>query len=218
MNVITRTLLTLLFIFIGCSSINDFSGLELDYPFALPDSGDFYFPLSMGSNFKKVEHKLDTFSNEWYSKHLYSLKEPVLFNQKKSIEVYRYTNIGTWGNPFTYRIVKTDSIVTITKKLTDGYGGYHAGKLIINQTKKLPREEWDNLIQRIERFEFWTQPTHIKYLGMDGTEWILEGYKDGKYHYINRWCPNHKDNSPFVEVCNSFEELFDDINSETDTE
>ncbi|PKL80152.1 MAG: hypothetical protein CVV25_05405 [Ignavibacteriae bacterium HGW-Ignavibacteriae-4] len=218
MKVMTKILLALLFIFIGCSSIKDFSGLDLDYPFALADSGDFYFPINTDPNSRKVEGMLDTFSNEWYSKHLNSLKEPVLFNQKKSIEIYRYTNLFTWGNPFTYRIVKTDSTITITKKITDGQGGYQTGKLKINQTKKVALVEWNTFLNNMNNLEFWNKPTHVNCKGVDGAQWILEGYKDGEYHFLNRWSPEHCDNSQFVNICNSFEELFEEINNETDTE
>lgn len=79
---------------IGCSStsIKDFSGTELDYQFALPDSGDFYFPLNTDLTSRKVAKKLDSFSNIWYSKHFFSLDEPVHTN---IIITSKYTDILT---------------------------------------------------------------------------------------------------------------------------
>lgn len=210
---------TLLWVY-GCSSNSnkDFSGSKLDYSFAFPDSGDFYFPLYTGLGFIIEENRLEWSSNEWYSKHLYSLEEPILYNEKKDIEIYRYTNLGTWERPFSFRIVKTDSIITITKKVTDGHGGYDAGKLILNQTKKISIVKSNNFLQNIDTFNFWLEPTNVEYLGIDGAQWILEGYKNGEYHFIHRWSPDHDENNQLVKICNSFEEFFNNINIENDTE
>lgn len=88
----------------------------------------------------------------------------------------------------------------------------------INQTKKVTLVEWNTFLNNMNNLEFWNKPTHVNCQGVDGAQWILEGYKDGKYHFLNRWSPEHCDNSQFVSICNSLEELFEEINNETDTE
>jgi hypothetical protein len=152
--------------------------------------------------------KLDSFQNKWYSKHMYSLKEPILYDKDvDGMEIYRYTNLGTWSNPFTYRIEKRDSLVTISKKRTDGQGGYNTGSLIENVTKTLTISDWNTLKSKLHAIRFWELETHGE-RGMDGEEWIVEGLKDGQYHFTTRWSPDSYGDKKYVELCNLFETLF----------
>ena len=53
---------------------------------------------------------LNRFTNKWYSKHLFSLGEPILYDKAiKNYEIIRYTNLGTWSHPFTFRVERKDS-------------------------------------------------------------------------------------------------------------
>jgi hypothetical protein len=40
-----------------------------------------------------------------------------------NLRVFRYTNLGTFSNPFTIRVDLLDSVVIFNYKLTDGEGG-----------------------------------------------------------------------------------------------
>jgi hypothetical protein len=178
--------------------------------------GEFYFPLTKPGEEYHTNGKLDTFQNNWYSKHLKSLEEPVLFTKTDSIKIYRFTHLGTWSAPFTYRIEKSGSLVSITYRLTDGQGGYDAGKLTANKYKIIPAQYWDSLDTKIRNIDFWTSQTHEMDRGTDGSEWILEGYSNGAYYCIVRWSPEYNGDPKFVEVCHYFEELFNHKNT-TDT-
>jgi hypothetical protein len=168
----------------------------------------FYFPIKTELVKGDVNAKLDTFMNKWYSEFLYSLKEPILMTlNSKKIEVYRYTNLGTWSNPYSYRVEKKDSLIKITKKRTNGQGGYECGRLVEDKTKNINAKVWEELINRIESIDFWKLNTHGE-RGLDGSEWILEGYKDGKYHFISRWSPDSYGDKKIVETCLTFEEIF----------
>jgi len=43
---------------------------------------------------------------EWYSKHLFAMKEPLLFNRKTEKHIYRFTWLRTFNKPMTFRIEK----------------------------------------------------------------------------------------------------------------
>lgn len=176
-----------------------------------PYTGEFYFPMKEEADERHTNDKLDSFSNKWYSKHLNSLEEPVLFTRKDSVSIFRYTNLGTWDTPFTYRIELKDSSVTITYKRTDGQGGYRTGKVTANETKRLGVQYWDSLTVKLKSIAFWESNTYDEIMGFDGARWILEGYHNGQYHFLDRWSPDHYGDPKFVEVCNYFEQLFGSI-------
>ncbi|MFT5550246.1 MAG: hypothetical protein ACI9CO_002179, partial [Candidatus Azotimanducaceae bacterium] len=207
-NVILRTLLFLTFL--GCNTAPDTEKNMLldEVSFDLPELNDFYFPSKMEKGKEEIDDKLDSFQNQWYSDHLFSLKEPILFEQKGMFEGYRYTNLGSFDNPYTFRVIRSASTISIIKKKTDGHGGFGAGKLILNETKEISEQEWENLINEIAGINFWELPTHTERHGSDGGEWILEGYKNGKYHFLTRWSPNHNRDKKFVEACAYFEKIF----------
>ncbi|MFB6343553.1 hypothetical protein ACE1ET_17650 [Saccharicrinis sp. FJH62] len=191
--------LTLLVILLSCGcKVQQNSIIE-----AKPLKGELYFPIKTENVNGEINGKLNTFKNNWYSKHLYSLKEPVLKNLKlKNAEIYRYTNLGTWSNPVSLTIEKTDSTIYIFKRRTNGKGGYDAGRLIENKTKKVELADWLEFKEKIKVIDFWNLNSHNEIFGMDGSEWILEGYKDGKYHFVTRWTPDHYGDERYVEVCN----------------
>ena len=173
-----------------------------------PQKGEFYFPIRIKNIKGELNGRLDTFQNNWYSEHLYSLKEPILKEIKpQNIEIYRYTNLGTWSNPISYRVEKTDSTLILSKRRTDGQGGYDAGKLVENKIKLIELSDWTLLKEKLDTINFWNLKTHNETIGFDGSEWILEGYKNGKYHFVTRWTPDHYGDKKFVETCVYFENL-----------
>jgi hypothetical protein len=170
--------------------------------------GEFYFPLAEEGEGYSTNKKLDSFQNRWYSKHLHSMNEPILRNRTDSISIFRYTNLGTWNAPYTYRVEKSNNLVTITYRKTDGQGGYDTGDLVKDKTKTVALHNWDSLQTKIQAIDFWNSQTHDENIGLDGSEWILEGYSNGEYHFMTRWSPDGYGDPKFVEACNYFGEIF----------
>lgn len=142
---------------------------------------------------------LSLFNNKWYSEHLNSLKEPIL---KKSYSNYiRYTNLGTWEKPFTYRIENENGKITFNYKSTNGLGGYYTGKLIKHLKKDLSLKKWNVILQKINEIDFWNIPTQDPKIINDGAEWILEVSINGKYHLVTRNSPNFYDDKKYAELC-----------------
>jgi hypothetical protein len=173
-------------------------------------SGPLYFPAQLPDEKDLINDKMDDFRNKWYSRHLASLKEPILFNKTgDNFHVFRYTNLGTFSNPFCIRVELNDSIVTINYKQTDGKGGYGTGKLIEDIHKQLTIEDWKSLLAKVESTRFWDMATYRRFIEngtetvtLDGTEWIFEGLIGGKYHIVTRNTPESNDDKDYASLCN----------------
>jgi hypothetical protein len=159
----------------------------------------------------KPNDSLSEFVNNWYSKHLYSLGEPVLYNKTNTpVNVVRFTHLGTWGNPYSYRLEQNKSEVTATYSKTDGLGGYQAGKRIEQGSKKMNLEKWNAVIEKMNSIDFWNIGTHDENIILDGEEWIFEALIDGRYHLITRNSPDHYDGKDFAELCDLVVQVYNE--------
>jgi len=127
---------------------------------------------------------------------------PVLPVDDLNTEIYRITFIPTFYNPIKIRVEKRkNSYVLIAKRLS-GQGGFDAGKLKTEKRRTLYLQEWDRLLDLLKEAKFWELPYLEKEeepnekgeitVCLDGSEWVIEGVKDGKYHVVNRYCPEVK--------------------------
>ena len=145
------------------------------------------------------------FKEQWYAKHLQTLKEPSLWESSKTqmTQSYRFLWLRTFHHPISVRLdVNKDGTGLLTTRITTGKGGYEAGHLIKNKSQKLTKERTGWFLDRIEELGFWNLPTYEKSheeigpngqktveIGLDGAQWILEGTRDGKYRVVDRWSP-----------------------------
>jgi len=152
-------------------------------------------------DFAKPNDTLGDFVNEWYSKHLISLKEPILYNQVgKGKKILRFTHLGTWSQPYSYRIENINGKITGTYNKTKGLGGYDAGRRIKHEEKTLKIAEWNSMLSKINE-GFWNFTTHDPNMIFDGEEWVLEVLIDEKYHVVTRNSPDVYDGINYAELC-----------------
>ena len=145
---------------------------------------------------------LSTFTNKWYSQHLNSLNEPILFDNKdKNLQIIRFTKIGTWDHPFVYRIEKLKNEVKLTFSQTDGLGGYQTGKKTKYYSRKITEKKWNQVILKLDEVEFWKMQTQDPNKINDGAEWILEVLINGKYHLVTRNSPDVYEGKKYAELC-----------------
>jgi hypothetical protein len=149
-----------------------------------------YFPKGVLGN----DPRSDAFVLNWYSKHLKALEEPSLLQLAKnpSSESYRFVWLRTFHHPVVIRIdIRADGIGELTTKVSNGAGGYEPGKLIENTSRPLTRQQSEQLVATIKKVQFWELPPHesSETVGCDGSQWIIEGVKNGKYHVVDRWTP-----------------------------
>jgi len=186
------------------------ASISTDYRYDKTEKGKLYFP-----TFDETKYKIDTietgpndslrsFSNKWYSKHLYSLKEPVLINNSKEKNIIRFTHLGTWSNPYSYRIEQVYGKFFSIYKRTNGLGGYETGSLIKDKTREVSSKKWNEILEKIQQINIWNIPTHETRMYNDGEEWILEILIDGKYHLIVRTSPDSNEKE-FAELCKLIE-------------
>lgn len=168
-----------------------------------------YFPFGIGL---KVPSE-SPFRNGWYFKHLKSMNEPRFYDKtSKNLRVFRYTNLGTFSNPFTIRVELIDSTVIINYKLTDGEGGYAIGKLIKDIRKELLLTDWNKLFAKVESIHFWDMQSYRNFdpnaVINAGTECIFEGLIGDKYHFVTRYIPDRYEDKEFASLCNLMNGIF----------
>lgn len=79
----------------------------------------------------------------------------------------------------------------IAKRLT---GGIHI-PIHLDLDKKVPVSESlvNHLKKSLDRIGFWSMAPEIENIGCDGATWTLEARLDGRYHVVDRWSPEDKD-------------------------
>jgi len=72
---------------------------------------------------------------------------------------------------------------------------FSKNEIVIESYVNLSPEDVNNLYYVINEFDFWNAPSKNPYpTGLDGSNWIIEGLNNCKYHFIERWMPLRKDN------------------------
>lgn len=146
------------------------------------------------------EHLLQSEDNIKLSK---LFKEtPALPIDDAEAELYRITFIPTFFGPVKIRVERRQEEYVLVAKRLRGQGGYEIGKLKDQKRRRLTSEEWNHLQALINKAGFWEMPYRGKpteptekgeiTICLDGSEWVLEGVKKGKFHAVNRYCPNDK--------------------------
>ncbi len=62
--------------------------------------------------------------------------------------------------------------------------------IIYNQTINLTEKEWSEFKILLNACSFWTSKPYIETMGLDGSEWTIEGHLKDKYWVVNRWSPH----------------------------
>ncbi|MBT9485298.1 hypothetical protein [Sediminibacterium sp.] len=171
----------------------------IGYTITPKDSSTLYFPEN--DFLSDTINQLDTFRNAWYSKMLFALHEPVLFKNKDTSEVFRFTWLRTFHNPISIRVKRIEKDYVLTLKITEGSGGYEAGKLIKDTSFFITADEWKVISSKISGIKFWQLKSFINDGGKDGSEWILEGKNRNEYQVVSRWSPNTIRYKEFKDCC-----------------
>lgn len=155
----------------------------------LPCIADEYFP----KNCFSVSEFSQKFKADWYSSQLRALQESPLYSTEidPKIECYRFTWLRTFHRPVAFRIdVNPDGTGQFTIKVADGAGGFEPGKLVRDEKKPLEKRLMEVIRWRFSTAKFFELPPFEEnQRGNDGSEWILEAVRDGKYHIVTRWTP-----------------------------
>jgi hypothetical protein len=160
-----------------------------------------YFP-------RESQGGLSAFEQKWYGGALRRMHESSLLGVTRDPKavVYRFTLLPTWGNPVTVRTTRHGDHYRLSLRRLDGMGGYELGHLAEQKEIELSPGDSAAFDRLIARAAFFTIPISEESGGTDGEEWILEAVSGGKYHVVDRWCPNVYDTKKrklegFVALC-----------------
>jgi hypothetical protein len=121
---------------------------------------------------------------------LFTLREPVLKDYNGNKEIYRFTWLRSFDHPAVVRLEKQGDIVRLFSKVSDGAAGYRPGKVFFDTSFSLTQRQVDTINIKLDSAKFWTLQTESREnTGTDGSEWIVEVYKDKNYHMVVRWTP-----------------------------
>jgi len=149
-----------------------------------------YFPKGVLSDYDRLDNTIA----RQYTDQLRGLDEPSLLEEAKnpSLESYRFVWLRTFHHPIAVRLdIMADGTGRLTTKIGSGAGGYEPGMLIENTSRSIEREQIKKFLRQIKNVGFWDLPSYDNTdMGQDGSAWIIEGVKDGKYHVADRWSPS----------------------------
>jgi hypothetical protein len=129
------------------------------------------------------------FISDWYSGHLLAMGEwglPSLVDEEES---YRFLWLRSFHKSIAIRVCRTGSNQYIVVKRLNGRGGYKPRTLELTSVRRLSDDEWYEFMRYLEDSYYWKMPTQDDKILNDGARWILEAYREGRYHLVDRQCP-----------------------------
>jgi hypothetical protein len=152
------------------------------------------------------------------------LDEPPLFalRNNRSLQVYRFLWLPSFHRPISVRLtINADGSGSIVARSVDRHTGLltkvpsDTEKLILDTTSAVDKAQVQDVLGQLQRLAFWAMPTEedqappqtsetahqsptLRVVGLDGSQWILEGVRDGEYHVVDRWSPKE---NPYSQLC-----------------
>lgn len=140
---------------------------------------------------------------EWtLEKHLAVGGQPTAAELKKTAdEAYRFI--------FTDAGLTSSKIMLVSRKGTDyrlqaaevslhDFYGSKGERGVEKTERKLTADEWNTLQAKLKKLDFWNYVPPVEPLGLDGTNWHLEGVAGNKHLMTKIWSPEA---GPFRTAC-----------------
>lgn len=140
----------------------------------------------------------DIFMNGWYVSFLKAMSEKSLLKVSKDTEVYRFLWLRTFHHPVFVRIEKRGNYIQLVSKEMEEDGRYPTRNVYRKVNKTLDIAQWNEFLSLLEKSQYWQMPTNIGDGSYDGSNWILEGVRDNRYHIVDRWSPERGE---YQEAC-----------------
>jgi hypothetical protein len=129
------------------------------------------------------------FINGWYSRHLEAMNERPLAALKDEDESYRFLWLRSFHRPVAIHVWRAGGQYFMVVKRLNGRGGYDPGGFDLYWARSLSENDWDAFRMHLEHSQFWLMPTVEDIHAQDGAQWIMEGYREGRYYVVDRQSP-----------------------------
>lgn len=130
------------------------------------------------------------FLKGWYSSQLEAMNELPLAALQSEDESYRFLWLRTFHKPVAIHVWRAGERHFIIVKRLNGRGGYDPGRFDLYWSHSLSEDEWEAFMLHLEHSQYWLMPTENDRILNDGAEWIMEGYREGRYHVVDRQSPD----------------------------
>lgn len=152
-----------------------------------------FFPVALSENARS-----ERFVSDWYSRHLEAMNELPLAALENEDESYRFLWLRSFHRPVAVHVWRTGERHFMVVKRVNGQGGYDPGVFDLYWARPLSENDWNAFMLHLEHSQYWLMPTK-EYSGMfDGAQWIMEGYREGRYHVVDRQSP---DSGAYRDAC-----------------
>ncbi|MFA6570337.1 MAG: hypothetical protein WCT77_03795 [Bacteroidota bacterium] len=135
--------------------------------------------------------------NYWYSKMMRDFKLDSFYEKASDTnkQLFRFVWGRAHNNPITITIEIFENDYGELRLLEYSGGVFYPENAIMsNCLLQLFPYEIESFLKIIDNNCFWDILSANPYSrGLDGSTWIIEGIKNGKYHFIERWAPMQTD-------------------------
>lgn len=196
------------FIFVSCTNHDrNINNENVFAKAAIQDSLSFYFPAVLNDPTEGKDSGFDNFKQKRYSSSLYSFKVPILYNKNDSQTIYRLLWLRSFHQPVCFSMKELKGEYFLNVKALDRQPAFfpiylNRKKKILDTTLKadrlafiafdtiinLRKRQWNEIENYLSKLDFWNSPIadpadeHTS----DGSNWIIEGRNNNKYHFIDR--------------------------------
>ena len=126
---------------------------------------------------------------EWYSRVLRQMDEQPLPSLTSEDETYRFLWLRSFNHPIAIHVSRTGSHQSIVVKELSEVDPDKPAKVMRFNSRSLSTPDWIEFMQRLEVARFWQLPAEPDLMGFDGSQWVLEGYREDHYYVVDRWSP-----------------------------
>ena len=173
----------------------------------IQDSLSFYFPAILNDTIEGRYPELVNFKQKWYSTSLYSFKVPILYNKNDSQTIYRLLWLRSFLQPVCFSMEEFKGEYFLNAKTLDRQPAFipvylnrkkkildttlkadHLAFIVFDTTINLKTRQWNQIENYLSKLDFWNSPIAdpADENTSDGSNWIIEGRKNNKYHFIDR--------------------------------
>lgn len=143
------------------------------------------------------EHAADItrWRNEWFSEHLMALRETVLTEWASDIdEAYRFSLLPSVGVDLSLRVWSTGDDLRASARRSIGCIGPLPGPPAHIADWTPDAQDWRAVQMALHQHRFWESQSWNTvpegYTVVDGTHWVLEGWRNNHYHVLTDNTPN----------------------------